>query len=141
MQFIKCLANKVNHNELQEMVARMRVLENVELPQSFGKSLLSKPKSPIEVTKTQEKVKVKTSTGKEKIDIKDKMKDKDELRKALIAKTEATKPEILVRMANLSVITVNKINGVAAIHTEIVKNEVFKDFYKVIEAYNYKVST
>lgn len=42
-----------------------------------------------------------------------------------------TKPEALVRMANLCVIAGNKVNGVAAIHTQIVKEEVFRDFYKV----------
>lgn len=41
------------------------------------------------------------------------------------------KPEELVRMANLCVIAGNKVNGVAAIHTQIVKEEVFRDFYKV----------
>lgn len=34
-----------------------------------------------------------------------------------------------IRMANLCVIGSNKVNGVAAIHTEIVKKDVFPDFY------------
>ncbi|CAM9001180.1 unnamed protein product [Rhodiola kirilowii] len=37
----------------------------------------------------------------------------------------------LVRMANLSVVSGHAVNGVAAIHTEIVKDEVFNDFYKL----------
>ncbi|EFJ09932.1 starch phosphorylase [Selaginella moellendorffii] len=37
----------------------------------------------------------------------------------------------LVRMANLCVIAGHKVNGVAAIHSEIVKDEVFNDFYKL----------
>lgn len=139
MQFIKCLAKKVNQDELEEKVARMRILENVELPESSRKTLLPdkkpiKPESPTEVIKTKEKTEMKMSLGEENIDIKAKIEDRDEVRKSAIAKTEPAKPEVLVRMANLSVIAVNKVNGVAAIHSEIVKNEVFKDFYKVIEA-------
>ena len=38
----------------------------------------------------------------------------------------------LVRMANLCVIAGHSINGVAEIHSEIVKKEVFSNFYEVI---------
>lgn len=34
-----------------------------------------------------------------------------------------------VRMANLAIVGSHKINGVAELHTEILKNQVFKDFY------------
>lgn len=36
-----------------------------------------------------------------------------------------------VRMANLSIFGSHKVNGVAALHTEILKNDVFKDFYEL----------
>jgi len=36
-----------------------------------------------------------------------------------------------VRMANLAIIGSHKVNGVAALHTEILKHEVFKDFYEM----------
>ncbi len=36
----------------------------------------------------------------------------------------------MVRMANLSVIGSHKVNGVSAMHSEILKNSVFKDFYE-----------
>lgn len=38
----------------------------------------------------------------------------------------------LVRMANLCVVGGHAVNGVAEIHSDIVKDEVFNDFYKVI---------
>lgn len=38
----------------------------------------------------------------------------------------------MVRMANLCVVGGHAVNGVAEIHSEIVKDEVFNDFYKVI---------
>lgn len=36
-----------------------------------------------------------------------------------------------VRMANLSIIGSHKVNGVAALHTEILKKQAFKDFYEL----------
>lgn len=36
-----------------------------------------------------------------------------------------------VRMANLAIYGTHKVNGVAALHTEILKNDIFKDFYQM----------
>ena len=36
-----------------------------------------------------------------------------------------------VKMANLSVIASHTINGVSALHSEIIKNSIFKDFYEI----------
>ncbi|MBQ7164455.1 MAG: glycogen/starch/alpha-glucan family phosphorylase, partial [Clostridia bacterium] len=36
-----------------------------------------------------------------------------------------------IRMANLSVIGSHKVNGVSALHSDIIKNSIFKDFYDV----------
>jgi glycogen phosphorylase len=36
-----------------------------------------------------------------------------------------------VRMANLAIVGSHKVNGVAALHTEILKHQVFKDFYDI----------
>ena len=41
------------------------------------------------------------------------------------------KPAKLVRMANLCVIDGHSVNGVVEIHSEIVKKEVFNDFYQM----------
>uniref|UniRef100_A0A7S0N4C4 Alpha-1,4 glucan phosphorylase n=1 Tax=Pyramimonas obovata TaxID=1411642 RepID=A0A7S0N4C4_9CHLO len=37
-----------------------------------------------------------------------------------------------VRMAHLALVACHTVNGVAAIHSEIIKNEIFKDFYKIM---------
>jgi len=87
---------------LEEKVANMKILENVDFPSSFFSLLPIKPKIPI-----------KTHVEEEEITHK--------------------KPTTLVRMANLSMITSHKVNGVASIHTKIVK-EVFVDFYKVCDS-------
>lgn len=52
-------------------------------------------------------------------------KDEDRIRRMSILENGK------VRMANLSIVGSHKVNGVAALHTEILKNEVFKDFYEV----------
>jgi starch phosphorylase len=36
-----------------------------------------------------------------------------------------------VRMAYLAVVASHTVNGVAAIHSDIIKNTIFKDFYQV----------
>lgn len=47
----------------------------------------------------------------------------------------------MVRMTNLAIFTCFSVNGVAAIHTEILKNETFKDFYKYFpEKFNNKTN-
>ena len=54
--------------------------------------------------------------------------DKDRLRRVSIIE-EGT--EKRVRMANLAIVGSHSVNGVAALHSEILKNEVFKDFYEM----------
>ena len=50
---------------------------------------------------------------------------------AAVVEEEEPLPDPVVRMANMSVISAARVNGVAAIHTEIVKAETFNDFYKM----------
>lgn len=46
-----------------------------------------------------------------------------------------------VRMANLAVVGSHSVNGVAALHTEIIKNHVFRDFYEMYpERFNNKTN-
>ncbi len=50
-------------------------------------------------------------------------------------------PEKRIRMANLAIIGSHSINGVAALHTEIIKNELFLDFYEMYpERFNNKTN-
>ena len=47
----------------------------------------------------------------------------------------------VVRMANLSIIGSHSTNGVAALHTQILKEDVFKDFYRIFpERFNNKTN-
>ncbi|XP_050384546.1 alpha-1,4 glucan phosphorylase L isozyme, chloroplastic/amyloplastic [Argentina anserina] len=108
---------------LEKKLTEMRILENVDLPPAYAK-LLVKPKKSSSVLPTEKfedsKKDVKAVEGMEP-----KKKHIEEKKKA------PPKPPKLVRMANLCVVGGHAVNGVAEIHSEIVKDEVFNSFYKL----------
>jgi starch phosphorylase len=54
--------------------------------------------------------------------------DVDRIRRMSLIEEE---PEKRIRMANLAIVGSFKVNGVAALHTEILKTNLFKDFYEL----------
>ncbi|KAK9935052.1 hypothetical protein M0R45_022168 [Rubus argutus] len=113
---------------LLQKVKEMRILDNIELPTSVLEML---PKS--EESSVVDHI--------ESVDISDKKTkttDKGDQSQGLYTekKKEVTfepDPKLpkMVRMANLCIAGGYAVNGVAEIHSEIVKNEVFNDFYKL----------
>ncbi|KAK6928120.1 Glycosyl transferase, family 35 [Dillenia turbinata] len=61
----------------------------------------------------------------------DESKGKDIQTTEQVSSAPAPKPPKMVRMANLSVVGGHAVNGVAEIHSEIVKEQVFNEFYKL----------
>ncbi|CAM6060521.1 unnamed protein product [Sphagnum tenellum] len=116
-KFLTFLASKIPKEELEAKIKSMRILENVEVPAAIQSLLPVKPVKADIISKPDPQPKT----------------DKVETKKVEKVKEEPLppKPAGAVRMANLSVIGGHKVNGVAAIHTEIVKDEVFSDFYKL----------
>ncbi|KAK4733727.1 hypothetical protein R3W88_007988 [Solanum pinnatisectum] len=129
-------------NKLEEKLTTMRILENFDLPSSVAE-LFIKPE--ISVDDDTETVEVH-----DKVEASDKVvtNDEDGAGKKTSVKTEAAaekdidkktpvspEPAVIppkkVRMANLCVVGGHAVNGVAEIHSEIVKEEVFNDFYKL----------
>lgn len=106
----------------------MRILDNIELPNSVLEMLTESEES-------------SAADQIESVDISDKeTKATDEADQSQGRDTEKKKevtfepdPKLpkMVRMANLCIAGGYAVNGVAEIHSEIVKNEVFNDFYKV----------
>jgi len=116
----------------------MRILENVELPAEFA-DVLVKSKEADDISSEEEKI-----SGEEEEDgdgnddeVVVAIVEKDGTDKSSIEKKKEELPEPvveppkLVRMANLCVVGGHAVNGVAEIHSEIVKDDVFNAFYKV----------
>ena len=132
----------------------MRILENVDFPASV-KDLLVQPKESSIVDPDEE---IQSSDEEvelidEKVELIDEEVELIDEEVELIDEEEPTGegtqkkkvlpepvPELpkMVRMANLSVVASHAVNGVAEIHSEIVKEEVFNEFFKVsLSMYTY----
>lgn len=59
-----------------------------------------------------------------------KLSPEDRWKVAPLSIVEESNPK-QIRMANLSIIGSHKVNGVAALHTELLKKYLFKDFYEL----------
>lgn len=145
-----------NPDMLEEKLNSMRILENFDLPASIA-DIFVKPKE-IPVVDPNEESKV--PEGDASIDDEDEFEeikslkenevdpepvpegaasidDEDEFEESNLQKENEVDPEPvpiplkMVRMANLCVVGGHTVNGVAEIHSEIVKEEVFNDFYKL----------
>lgn len=118
----------------------MRILENVDLPVAFA-DLIIKPKessvtSTTEESENSDEVELVNEKdeleGKDESESKDGPENKDTLKKKnVVAEPPPPPPPKMVRMANLCVVGGHAVNGVAEIHSEIVKDEVFNLFYKL----------
>jgi starch phosphorylase len=95
---------------------RMRILENVDIPENLQSLISASPSSPAPLVEEEE-----AEEGEEEVS--EPVEGEGEVAKAA--------PPQKVRMAHLCVIAGHTVNGVAAIHSEIVKEDVFNDFYKV----------
>ena len=129
LQFIVSLLGSdedTDKEELEMLINRTRILENAELPSSVA-SLFTKSINVSEDDDVENAAKVdEPAIDLEKESVKGAVKED-----VVKEKEPPAKGPQMVRMANLCVITGHTVNGVAAIHSDIVKDEVFLDFYKV----------
>lgn len=115
----------------------MRILDNIELPDSILELLnISEEDSADDPTEEADvSVEETKSTYEETKAIDEEnqsaeLDDSDERTTKVTFETDPKLPKI-VRMANLCVAGGYAVNGVAKIHSQIVKDEVFNEFYKV----------
>lgn len=122
----------------------LRILENVELPAEFT-DILVKPKA-IDISSDElqnSEQEVDDDDDGDDDEVEEAIAKKDEIDKSSIEDEKEELPEPvpeppkLVRMANLCVVGGHAVNGVAEIHSEIVKDEVFNAFYKVNISWEY----
>jgi len=115
---------------LQQKLKEMRILANVELPGTVLELLVKPEEDPIEEVDTA----IEESKLVDEVDQPEEDDDPEE--KKVIPEPDPELPK-MVRMANLCVAGGFAVNGVAEIHSEIVKEEVFNDFFKVILSRNF----
>lgn len=110
---------------LQHKLKEMRILDNVELPGSVLELLVETEENPIEEVDTA----IEESKVVDEV-VQPEEEDAPE-EKEVTPEPDPPSPK-MVRMANLCVAGGFAVNGVAEIHSEIVKEEVFNEFFKVI---------
>ncbi|CAN7045065.1 unnamed protein product [Brassica rapa subsp. trilocularis] len=115
-----------NPDLLKEKLKAMRILENVELPSAFADVIVKPESKPAIAEKTVDQ----TKDSKEDAQTVVKKEVEEEETAGVIAEVIPEPPK-MVRMANLAVVGGHAVNGVAEIHSEIVKTDVFNDFVKL----------
>lgn len=121
----------------------MRILENVELPACYAdlfakpeESLADLPSEELEsseetVDPVDEEVIDEEVVDEEVVDEEGESEEKASQKKTTVLPEPVPELPKRVRMANLCVVGGHAVNGVAEIHSEIVKEEVFNAFFKV----------
>ncbi|KAL6954635.1 Alpha-1,4 glucan phosphorylase L isozyme, chloroplastic/amyloplastic [Sarracenia purpurea var. burkii] len=129
---------------LEKKLNAMRILENVDVPTSIADLFVKPKESPVDLSGELESPVDLSGELESLVDLSGELESPVELeptdadeptegmqKKEKVDLEPVPTPPKLVRMANLCVVGGHAVNGVAEIHSEIVKEEVFNEFYKV----------
>lgn len=117
---------------LEQKLREMRILDNIDFPEHVvqlfkGASIKSKPKPLVETLEPTEEELESEEVESEEVDLEEEDPEPEEPE---FLKPDPNLPK-LVRMAHLCIVGGHAVNGVAKIHSEIVKEDVFNNFYKL----------
>lgn len=127
---------------MEKKLKELRILENVDLPDKFADLIVKPKENPVvpsdELEISQEESEHASEDPiakiKDNLDVLEGKGDEEgdeEKEEEEVEELVPEPPPMLVRMANLCVVGGHAVNGVAEIHSQIVKDEVFNEFYKV----------
>ncbi|XP_066367085.1 alpha-1,4 glucan phosphorylase L isozyme, chloroplastic/amyloplastic-like isoform X2 [Miscanthus floridulus] len=139
---------------LKKKLKEMRILDNVDLPASISQLFVkpkekkespakSKQKLLVKSLETIAEVEEKTELEEEEAEVLSEIEEEKLESEEVEAEEESSDDELdpfvksdpklprVVRMANLCVVGGHSVNGVAEIHSEIVKQDVFNSFYEM----------
>ncbi|PIA63001.1 hypothetical protein AQUCO_00200786v1 [Aquilegia coerulea] len=118
---------------LQKKLKEMRILDNFDLPDSVLELLFPPEENSIMDSNEEVNIYDEDEDSNEEADSDEEKESEGEnnWNKTMALFKPAPKAEKIVRMANLCVVGGHAVNGVAEIHSEIVKEEVFNEFFKL----------
>lgn len=116
---------------LMKKLNDMRILENFDVPSSVASLIKEKNVREADEDETDGSEETEVSAKQEQLIDDEECEERVVKEKKKPPLEPAPKPPKLVRMANLCVVSGHAVNGVAEIHSEIVKDQVFSDFYEL----------
>lgn len=127
---------------LQAKLEEMRILENFDIPESVATLFVKREKTSSTKLEDDSEEADEDPADEEEGEEEEEQEEEEEEHSEVV-EPESEKVVIQlpkrVRMANLCVVGGHTINGVAEMHSDIVKQEVFNDFYKVYESFFLKI--
>lgn len=116
---------------LQEKLYQLRILDSIELPDSILELLVKPEESSVVTPEKEGEISDEVIEPTDEEDESEGMNLKDTDKKIKVTFEPDPQLPKMVRMANLCVVGGHAVNGVTEIHSEILKKEVFNEFYKL----------